>query len=82
MGVCDSSTPSINSISTEDDYSPNKSLNRINTLKNNNLFLKDIQGYILPENLAKRDNVKKYYKITKKSIRRGSKWYSLYRRKK
>ena len=37
MGICDSSTPSINSISTEDDYSPNKSLNRINTLKNNNL---------------------------------------------
>ena len=72
MGICDSSTPSINSISTEDDYSPNKSLNRINTLKNNNLFLKDNQGYILPENLAKRDNVKKYYKITKKVLGEGA----------
>ena len=75
MGVCDSSTQTksnLYSMSTEDNLSSNKQNYRNNLVKNKDIFLKKNDGFILPENLAKRDDVNKYYKITQKILGEGA----------
>jgi len=69
MGVCDSSTKNLASMSTQDEYSSNKQKNK---LKEKILYLKNNNGYILPENLAKRDNVNKYYNLKQKVLGEGA----------
>ena len=72
MGVCDSSTSNIdfNSKSTQDHYTSQKTFN--NDINSNKMILKNNKGYILPSNLAKRDNVKKYYNIKNKILGEGA----------
>jgi serine/threonine protein kinase len=75
MGICDSSSPNeiINSESTQDDFlSNNYSARKKNIIKNNKLILKQNNGFILPANIAKRENVKKYYHIKQKVLGEGT----------
>ena len=72
MGVCESSNIENNktkrnfdSISTSGDYSTAAN-SRKETKKGNPIKTKN--GYILPENLAKRENIHKYYNITQKIL--------------
>ena len=69
MGVCDSSSKNFASMSTQDESASNKQKNKLNEkityLKNNN-------GFILPANLAKRDNVHKYYNMKQKILGEGA----------
>jgi serine/threonine protein kinase len=73
MGVCESSTVEQNknkrnfdSQSTSEENSTGFSSKKdINSLKTNN-------GYILPENLSKRDKINKYYHITQKILGEGA----------
>ena len=69
MGVCDSATQTksnLQSMSTEDNFSSNKNN------KNNKILSLKIHGFILPENLAKRDDVNKYYKMKQKILGEGA----------
>ena len=72
MGVCDSSSKNedSHSLSTQD-YSSSHFKNK-NKLTEKELILKKNKGFILPENLAKRDDVKKYYNIQKKVLGEGA----------
>ena len=67
MGVCDSSSNKIESMSTQDEYSSKKS-----NKKNIQLLLKDNDGFMLPSNLAKRDDIHKYYNIKQKILGEGA----------
>ena len=69
MGVCDSSPKNYASMSTQDESSSNKHNNK---LKEKISYLKSNNGYILPENLAKRDNVNKYYNMKQKVLGEGA----------
>ena len=53
-------------MSTEDNFSSNKNN------KNNKILSLKIHGFILPENLAKRDDVNKYYKMKQKILGEGA----------
>ena len=69
MGVCDSATQTksnLQSMSTEDNFSSNKNN------KNNKILSLKIHGFILPENLVKRDDVNKYYKMKQKILGEGA----------
>ena len=69
MGVCDSATQTksnLQSMSTEDNFFFN--LNN----KNNKILSLKIHGFILPENLVKRDDVNKYYKMKQKILGEGA----------
>ena len=72
MGVCDSSTSNFDfhSKSTQEIYTSEKEFN--NDKNNDKIILKNNKGYILPKNLAKRDNVKKYYNIKNKILGEGA----------
>lgn len=60
MGICDSSLPydSYNSKSTQDNSSASNKYYQMKNeiIKNNKLILKKNNGFILPENLARREN--------------------------
>ena len=76
MGVCESSGEIKNiksscSPSSLGDYST-ESFIKVEQKKNKDLFSKQKDGYILPKNLAKRDNINKYYKISKDVLGRGA----------
>ena len=69
MGACDSATQTksnLQSMSTEDNFSSNKNN------KNNKILSLKIHGFILPENLVKRDDVNKYYKMKQKILGEGA----------
>ena len=75
MGICDSSSPNdvINSQSTQYDILANDySTRKKNIMKMNKVILKQNNGFILPENLAIRENVKKYYHIKQKVLGEGT----------
>ena len=74
MGICDSSSKheDSHSSSTKDDYSSSHYTNKSKILKNSDLIQKEIQGFILPENLAKRDDIKKYYNLQSKVLGEGA----------
>ena len=69
MGVCDSSPKNFASMSTQDESASNKQKNK---LKEKITYLKNNNGYILPQNLAKRDNVHKYYNMKQKVLGEGA----------
>ena len=69
MGVCDSSPKNFASMSTQDESASNKQKNK---LKEKITYLKDNNGYILPQNLAKRDNIHKYYNMKQKVLGEGA----------
>ena len=79
MGVCESSPinqssknkKNIDSLSSFEDNSTT-SYTKNNNKKNSNYSLKLNNGYILPENLAKRDDINKYYNITQKILGEGA----------
>ena len=75
MGACDTSTKTksnLNSMSTEDHFSSIRQINKNEAVKNNVKLLKNNNNFILPENLAKRDDVNKYYKIKEKVLGEGA----------
>ena len=76
MGICDSTLPydSYNSKSTQDDSGASNKYYQMKNeiIKNNKLILKKNNGFILPENLARRENVKKYYNIKQKVLGEGT----------
>ncbi len=69
MGVCDSSSNKLESMSTQDEYSSKKTkdINKIN-----NIFLKNNDGFILSPNISRRDNINKYYNIQQKILGEGA----------
>ena len=79
MGVCESSPSSqssknkknIDSISSFEDNSTT-TFTKSKSKKNSNFSLKQNNGYILPENLSKRDDINKYYNITQKILGEGA----------
>ena len=79
MGVCESSPSSqssknkknIDSLSSFEDNSTT-TFTKSNPKKNSNFSLKQNNGYILPENLSKRDDINKYYNITQKILGEGA----------
>ena len=72
MGVCDSSPNKLESMSTQDEYNSNKSNSKKNLVKNDIMSLKNKDGYLLPANLAKRDDINKYYNIQQKILGEGA----------
>ena len=76
MGVCETSTVSNNkkeldSLCSLDKYSTGEFIK--NDKKNKNeLLLKKNNGFILPENLAKRADINKFYNITQKILGEGA----------
>ena len=72
MGVCDSSPNKLESMSTQDEYNSNKSNSKKNHVKNDIMSLKKNDGYLLPANLAKRDDINKYYNIQQKILGEGA----------
>ena len=79
MGVCESSPSNqssknkknIDSLSSFEDNSTT-TFTKSNPKKNSNFSLKQNNGYILPENLSKRDDINKYYNITQKILGEGA----------
>jgi len=79
MGVCESSPSSQSSknkkkrdsLSSLEDNSTT-TFTKSNPKKNSNFSLKQNNGYILPENLSKRDDISKYYNITQKILGEGA----------
>ena len=69
MGVCDSSSNKLESMSTQDEYSSKKTKD-INKINNN--FLKNNDGFILSPNISRRDNINKYYNIQQKILGEGA----------
>ena len=69
MGVCDSSSNKLESMSTQDEYSSKKTKD-INIINNN--FLKTNDGFILSPNISKRDNINKYYNFQQKILGEGA----------
>ena len=75
MGACDSSTQTksnLNSMSTEDHFSSIRQNYKNETVKNDIKLLKNNNKFILPESLAKRDDVNKYYNIKEKVLGEGA----------
>ena len=75
MGACDSSTKTksaLYSMDTEDHFSSSRQNNKNEILKNDIKILKNNKGFILPKNIAKRDDVNKYYKIKEKVLGEGA----------
>ena len=66
MGVCDSSSNKLESMSTQDEYSSKKSN------KNNILILKSNDGFILSPNISRREDINRYYDIKKKVLGEGA----------
>ena len=66
MGVCDSSSNKLESISTQDEYSSKKSN------KNNILILKSNDGFILSPNISRREDINRYYDIKQKVLGEGA----------
>ena len=69
MGVCDSSSNKLESMSTQDEYSSKKTKD-IHKINNN--FLKNNDGLILSPNISKRDNINKHYNIQQKILGEGA----------
>ncbi len=69
MGVCDSSSNKLESMSTQDEYSSKKTKD-IHKINNN--FLKNNDGFILSPNISKRDNINKHYNIQQKILGEGA----------
>ena len=69
MGVFESSSNNFASMSTNDEYSSNKSKEIKQEIFT---YLKKNDGFILSANLAKRDDINKYYKITHKILGKGA----------
>ena len=79
MGVCDSSSSTNNknekngvSISSFGDYSTEAYSKNKSNKKNSKSLITTKDGFILPENLAKRDDINKYYNITQKILGEGA----------
>ena len=66
MGVCDSSSNKLESMSTQDEYSSKKSN------KNNILILKSNDGFILSPNISSREDINRYYDIKQKVLGEGA----------
>jgi serine/threonine protein kinase len=66
MGVCDSSSNKLESMSTQDEYSSKK------TNKNNILILKSNDGFILSPNISRREDINRYYDIKQKVLGEGA----------
>lgn len=66
MGVCDSSSNKLESMSTQDEYSSKKSN------KNNKLILKSNDGFILSSNISRREDINRYYDIKQKVLGEGA----------
>ena len=76
MGICETSTVSnnkkeSNSLCSLDKYSTEEFIKNDMT-KKNELLLKKNNGFILPENLAKRADINKFYNITQKILGEGA----------
>ena len=77
MGICESSSSEpknnrvLNSLSSFGDYST-VSNSKHNNKKTNKVSSKLKDGFILPENIAKRDDINKYYNITQKILGSGA----------
>ena len=69
MGVCDSSSNKLESMSTQDEYSSKKTKD-IHKINNN--FLKNNDGFILSPNISRRDNINKHYNIQQKILGEGA----------
>ena len=73
MGVCDSNINDNNnkkgndSLSSLGNYSTG-TFTKNNNKNKNNLYTKQKDGYILPENISKRTDINKYYNITQKIL--------------
>ena len=66
MGVCNSSSNKLESMSTQDEYSSKKSN------KNNKLILKSNDGFILSSNISRREDINRYYDIKQKVLGEGA----------
>ena len=66
MGVCDSSSNKLESMSTQDEYSSKKSN------KNNILILKSNDKFILSPNISRREDINRYYDIKQKVLGEGA----------
>ena len=66
MGVCDSSSNKLESMSTQDEYSSKKSN------KSNILILKSNDGFILSPNISRREDINRYYDIKQKVLGEGA----------
>ena len=66
MGVCDSSSNKLESMSTQDEYSSKKSN------KNNILILKSNDGFIISPNISRREDINRYYDIKQKVLGEGA----------
>ena len=66
MGVCDSSSNKLESMSTQDEYSSKKSN------KNNILIFKSNDGFILSPNISRREDINRYYDIKQKVLGEGA----------
>ena len=77
MGVCDSNINDNNnkkgndSLSSLGNYSTG-TFTKNNNKNKNNLYKKQKDGYILPENISKRTDINKYYNITQKILGEGA----------
>ena len=76
MGICESSTVSnnkkeSNSLCSLDKYSTGEFIKN-DLQKQKELLLKKNNGFILPENLAKRADINKFYNITQKILGEGA----------
>ena len=69
MGVCDSSSNKLESMSTQDEYSSKKTKD-IHKINNN--FFNNNDGFILSPNISKRDNINKHYNIQQKILGEGA----------
>ena len=79
MGVCESSSTIQSSKSKKNkdslsslEENSTTTFTKNNAKKNTNFSLKQNNGYILPDNLAKRDDISKYYNITQKILGEGA----------
>ena len=72
MGICEASSNSHKDFSSLGDASTALSNNKISMKSSKKSLVKRNNGFILPENLSKRDDINKYYKITKNILGEGT----------
>ena len=72
MGVCEASSNSHKDFSSLGDASTALSNNKISKKSSKKSIVKRNNGFILPENLSKRDDINKYYKMTKNILGEGT----------
>ena len=75
MGICEAASNNqkdYSSITSLGDSSTALSSKKISTKFSKKDAIKENKGFILPENIAKRDNINKYYKITKNILGEGT----------